>query len=74
MSGMGRRSLGKVRDGSVEPTRRFGQGRGTLGEVWDVSGDPWGGSGRVGGHTQMYGTGRGTLRGSGSSRWTLGEV
>ena len=37
-----------------------GTGRGTLGEVWDGSGDPLGGLGRVGGPLERSETGRGT--------------
>ena len=35
-------------------------GRGTFGKVRDGSGDPTGGTGRVGGHSGRSGTGRGT--------------
>ena len=60
MSGMGRGTLGEVRDGSGDP-------RGCSGRVWtipaarDGSGDPQGGPGRVGGISMRSGTGWGTL-------------
>ena len=49
-------------------------GRGTLGEVWDGSGDSRGGLGRVLGPLGWSGTGRGTLREVQTGRGTLGEV
>ena len=70
--GKGWGTLPKVRDGSS-----------TLWEVRDGSRDPRGSSGRVGGPSVRYGTGRGTLgdvrdgrpsRRSGMGRGTVGEV
>ena len=40
---------------------RTGTGRGTLGEVWDGSEDPRGGSGWVMGPSGRFGTSQGTL-------------
>ena len=36
-------------------------GQGTLGKVRAGSRDPWGGPGKVRGHTRLFGTGRGTF-------------
>ena len=53
-------------------------GRGTLGEVWDKSGDPPVGPGLVGGPSGRSGMGRWTLGevwdGSGDPRGGLGQV
>ena len=52
--------------------------RGTLGKIWDGSGHPPGGPGRVGGHSKRSETGRGTLReiqdGSGDTRGGTGTL
>ena len=70
------------------PTGRSETDHGTIGEVWDSSGDPGevrdgsedprGGPGRVGGPSRRSGTGWGTLRefrnGSLDSRGSLGRV
>ena len=72
---MGWGTLGVVRDGARDPREgpervggisvRFGTGRGTHKEVWDVvqdsSGDTWGGQGRVRAISGRSGTGQGTL-------------
>ena len=50
MSRMSQETLGKSR-----------MGRGTLGEVWDGSKEPPGGSGRVEGTSRRSGTGRETI-------------
>ena len=53
-------------------------GRGTYGEVWDGTGDPQGGPGRVGGPSKKSGTCQGTLGevrdGSGDPRAGPGRV
>ena len=60
---MGRGNLGDVRVGrETHPEVR--DGRRTIIEVWEESGDPRGGPGRVGGLSRRCGT----------DRWTLGEV
>ena len=46
-------------------------GRGTVGEVWDGSGDPRGDPGRVGGTSVRSGTGRGPTGRSWMGRGTL---
>ena len=43
----GSRNLPEMRDGLVDPTGRFGTGGKTLSEVWDGSGGPSKGPGRV---------------------------
>ena len=49
-------------------------GRGTIGEVWDGSGDPQGGPGRVEGPSGRFGTGWGTLEEVRTGRGTLEVV
>ena len=75
-------SLGKLRNGSRDPqgglglvggpSGRSGTCRGTLKEVWDVSGNPRGGPGQIWVFSMRYKMGRGTLMevqdGSGVSR------
>ena len=48
--------------------------RGALREVCDGSGDPQGGTGRVGGPSDRSGKGWGTVEGFGTGRRTLGVV
>ena len=58
---MGQGTLVEVREGSGDPTERFGTGSWTLGKVRDGLLDRRVGPGHVGGPLGRFGTGRGTF-------------
>ena len=70
---MGRGPLGGL-ERLAGPSGRTGTSQGTLGEVWDGSGDPRVGPVMVWGPSGRSGMGRGPTRRFGKGRGTLGQV